>query len=81
MKSSSVSPLAKSRAFLCEGSEAMNRLAGALIAYLVLGILTWFTISDSRIRGITFVILALFAVKSWVRRKDVLHPGGESKSE
>jgi uncharacterized membrane protein YccC len=59
----------------------MNRLAGALIAYLVLGILTWFTISDSRIRGITFMILALFAVKSWVRRKDVLHPGGESKSE
>ena len=59
----------------------MNRLAGALIAYVVLGILTWFTISDSRIRGITFAILALFAVKSWLRRNDVLHPdqGSERK--
>jgi hypothetical protein len=59
----------------------MNRLAGALIAYVVLGILTWLTISDSRIRGVTLAILAMFALKSWVRRKDVLHPGGESDGE
>jgi len=52
----------------------MNRLTGALIAYVVLGILTWFTISDSRIRGVTVAILVLFAVKSWLRRNDVLHP-------
>jgi len=59
----------------------MNRLAGALIAYVVLGVLTWFTISDSRIRGITLVVLALFALKSWLRRNDVLRsdPGGETK--
>ena len=59
----------------------MNRLAGALIAYAVLGVLTWFTISDGRIRGITLAILAFFAVKSWLRRRDVLYPGGESKAE
>jgi len=53
----------------------VNRLAGALIAYVVLGVLTWLTITDSRIRGITLAILALFAVKSVLRRKDVLHPG------
>ncbi len=58
----------------------MNRLAGALIAYVVLGVLTWMTISDSRIRGATLLILVLFAVKSWVRRKDVLH-GSQSDAE
>ena len=52
----------------------MNRLAGALIAYVVIGILTWLTISDSRIRGVTIAVLALFAVKSLLRRNDVLHP-------
>jgi uncharacterized membrane protein YccC len=56
----------------------MNRLAGALIAYAVLGVLAWLTIGDSKIRGLTLVILAMFAVKSWVRRKEVLHPDGES---
>jgi len=57
----------------------MNRLAGALIAYVVLGVLTWLTISDSRIRGITFAILAMFAVKSLLRRKDVLHSDADSE--
>jgi hypothetical protein len=55
----------------------MNRLAAALIAYVVLGVLTWTTISDSRVRAVTLAILALFAMKSWLRRKDVLHADGE----
>ena len=59
----------------------MNRLAGALIVYAVLGVLAWLTISDSRIRGVTLAILAMFAVKSWLRRKDVMHPGGGSDAE
>jgi len=59
----------------------MNRLAAALIAYAVLGALTWFTISDSRIRGVTFAVLALFAVKSWLRRNDVMHPGKSGEAE
>jgi uncharacterized membrane protein YccC len=57
----------------------MSRLAGALIAYVVLGVLTWFTISDSRIREVTIAILALFAVKSWLRRNDVLHPDKDAE--
>ena len=57
----------------------MSRLAGALIVYVVLGVLTWFTISDSRIREVTFAILALFAVKSWLRRNDVLHPDKDAE--
>jgi len=52
-----------------------------LIAYAVLGVLTYLTISDSRIREVTFVILALFAVKSVLRRKQVLHSDREADSE
>ena len=59
----------------------VNRLAGALVAYAVLGVLTWLTISDSKIRGLTFVILAMFAVKSVLRRNDVLHAGKSEDAE
>ena len=59
----------------------MNRLAGALIAYVVIGILTWLTISDSRIRGVTIAVLAVFAVKSWLRRNDVMHPDKSGDAE
>jgi len=50
----------------------------ALIAYLVLGVLSFATLSDPRIKWLTLLILAMFAFKSWVRRKDVMHPDGES---
>ncbi len=59
----------------------MSRLAMALIAYLVLGALAYTTLSDPRIRLLTLLILALFAFKSWVRRKDVLHPDSDRESE
>ena len=55
----------------------MNRLAIALAVYAVLGVLTWTTLSDHRIRLVTLAVLAMFAVRSWVRRKDVMHPDGE----
>ena len=53
----------------------------ALIAYLVLGALAFATLSDFRIRSLTLLILALFAFKSWVRRKEVMHPDGDGESE
>ncbi|HYM76985.1 MAG TPA: hypothetical protein VE377_13500 [Candidatus Dormibacteraeota bacterium] len=59
----------------------MNRLAAALIAYVILGVLTWTTIGDTRIRAGTLVILGLFAFKSWVRRKDVMHPDKSGDAE
>jgi hypothetical protein len=59
----------------------VNRLTTALIAYVVLGILVWATIDDHRIRAGTLAILAMFAVKSWVRRKDVLHPEADRDAE
>ena len=52
----------------------MKRLVIALAAYVALGILSWNTISDQRIRLATLSVLAMFALKTWVRRKDVLHP-------
>ncbi len=59
----------------------MSRLTAAMIAYVGLGALTWLTITDAKLRAGTLVILALFAVKSWTRRKDVLHPHGEHDAE
>ena len=54
--------------------DLVKRLVIALAAYVALGILSWNTISDQRIRLATLAILAMFALKTWVRRKDVLHP-------
>ena len=59
----------------------MNRLLAAMIAYAVLGGLVWTTIPDERIRMATLAILALFAVKTWVRRKDVMHPDKRSDAD
>ena len=58
----------------CEGTLIhVNRLSIALVCYVVLGALTWITITDPKIRAGTLVILALLAVKSVLRRNDVLH--------
>jgi hypothetical protein len=59
----------------------MSRLAMALFAYAALGILALATLDDFRIRLLTLLILAMFAFKSWVRRKEVLHPDGDRESE
>jgi len=59
----------------------MNRLAMALLAYVALAVLTWTTIIDQRIRLVTIAILAMFAVKTWVRRKDLMHHGDGSEAD
>jgi len=58
-----------------------KKLALAFAAYVVLGVLAFSTLSDQRIRLVTLAILAMFAVKTWVRRKEFMHPDGESGSE
>jgi hypothetical protein len=50
--------------------DRVNRLLIAFAAFVVLGLLTYTTISDERIRMGTFAILALFAVKTWLHRHD-----------
>jgi len=54
-------------------SDSVNRLSIALLCYVGLGVLTWATITDPKLRAGTLVVLALFAVKSVIRRRDVLH--------
>jgi hypothetical protein len=48
-------------------------LSKSLACYAVLALLTWFTITDPKLRGGTLLILALFTMKSILRRNDVLH--------
>ncbi len=59
----------------------MNRLVVTLAAYVALAVLTWTTISDQRVRLVTIAILAMFAVKTWVRRNDVMRSNGESETK
>jgi hypothetical protein len=59
----------------------VNRLSIALVCYVLLGALTWMTITDPKFRAGTLVILALFAVKSVLRRNDVLHPDNSGDAE
>ena len=58
-----------------------KRLALALLAYAAIAVLAVKTLDNIRIRAVSLLILAMFAVKTWVRKKDVLHPDGESGSE
>jgi hypothetical protein len=59
----------------------VSRLSIALVCYAVLGVLTWATITDSKFRAGTLVILALFAVKSVLRRNQVLHPDADKDAD
>ena len=59
----------------------MNRLLLALSAFVGLGVLTWTTIDDQRIRLATLAILFMFALRTWVRRNDVMHPDKEHDVE
>ncbi len=59
----------------------MNRLYLALAAFVVLGALAWTTLSEPRMRFATLAVLAMFALKTWIRRNDVMHPDHESDNE
>jgi hypothetical protein len=58
-----------------------KRLVLAFLAYAAIAVLAIKTLDDPRVRGVTLAILAMFALKTWVRRKDIMHPDGESGSE
>ncbi len=51
----------------------MNRLSIAFGVYILLGVLAWATLTDEKIRLVTFAILALFAVKTLLHRNDAMH--------
>jgi len=58
----------------------ISRFSLAMVAYAVLAVLSWNTITDEKLRLATLAVLALFAVKTVVRRKDVLHPDAKADS-
>ena len=57
----------------------MNRLLFAFAAYAALGALAYKTLPDERIRLMTFVILALFAVRTWLHRGEVIQRDGTDR--
>ena len=57
--------------------QALNRLSIALGVYVLLGVLVWTTLSDEKVRMVTFAILGLFAVKTLLHRKDAMHSSDE----
>jgi hypothetical protein len=59
----------------------MKRLLIAMAAFAALGVLAWNTLSDQRIRLVTLALLAMFALKTWVRRKEASPADGEDSSE
>ncbi len=58
----------------------ITRFSLAMVAYAVIAGLSWNTIADEKLRLATLAVLALFAVKTVVRRKDVLHPDAKADS-
>jgi hypothetical protein len=55
----------------------VKRLLVAFAAFAILAGLAWTTLPDDRIRAVTLAILGLFAVKTWLRRKELSQPRGE----
>jgi hypothetical protein len=62
-------------------SLLVNRLSIALICYVVLGVLAWTTLTDPKFRAGTLLVLALLAVKSVLRRNEVLHADKDSDAQ
>jgi hypothetical protein len=50
----------------------VHRLFLAFAAYAALGVLAYTTLSDPRIRLMTLAMLGVFALKTWLRRRDVM---------
>jgi hypothetical protein len=61
--------------------DLLKRLAVAMGAFVALAILAWNTLSDERIRLATLAVLAMFALRTWMHRKDAMHPDSESEPE
>ena len=59
----------------------VNRFWLAMVAYVAIAVLAWNTLTDEKLRMATFAVLALFAVKTVVRRKDVIHPDAKTDNE
>jgi hypothetical protein len=59
----------------------VSRLYVAMGAFVVLGSAAWVTLTDGRLRLMTLAILAMFAVKTWVRRRETVRADRQSDVE
>ena len=51
----------------------VKRLVVAFAAFAALAVLAYETLPDARVRAMTFAILALFATRTWLRRREIVH--------
>jgi hypothetical protein len=49
--------------------EVLSRFSIALALLGLLGLISWLTLSDPKVRGLTLALLAMFAVKSWLHHR------------
>ncbi len=57
------------------------RLYMAMIAFVALGAAAWMTLTDQRLRLMTLAILGMFAVKTWLRRREAARLKADSEVE
>jgi hypothetical protein len=59
----------------------ISRFTMAMVAYVAIAVLAWNTLTDEKLRLATMAVLALFAVKTVVRRRDVIPPDAKADGE
>ena len=67
---------------LCTLLAIVSRFSKALLLFVVLGLLAWFTLPDEKVRALTLALLAMFAVKTWLHhRRQQIEAGAERDRE
>jgi uncharacterized protein YhhL (DUF1145 family) len=60
----------------------MIRFSTAMVLFGVVALLAWTTLSNERVRGVTLLVLGLFAVRTWAhRRRQVRQQQEENAAE
>ena len=59
----------------------MNRYYVAMSAYGLVALLAWLTLSDEKIRLVTLAILGMFALRTWVHRRNAEQRPGDQDSD
>ena len=47
----------------------VSRFSVALALFGLLGLISWLTLSDPKVRALTFALLAMFAAKTWLHHR------------
>ena len=59
----------------------VSRFGVAMLTYAVIAVLAATTLSDTKIRGVTLAVLAMFALRTWVQhRKQQLDAQNDKQS-